>query len=273
MREAEIKPRHKLGFCDVTGATNERTTLSSLLPKNVACGNKVPTFTHSTNEVNRLILLQSVMSSFVWDFLVRLRVSTSMTMNYLTQVAVPQFSDINETLAQELCERAVKLSCTTPEMASYWNAVFPASPWTAQSAVTDLVARAVLRAEIDARIAKLYGLSAAEYARILTHFPLLDRTYKPLAGDQFKPEGTDETKNDRAFISRDLALHTYILYLRERGEQVGFITDLERFYREKVCLDHASEESRFTISDSVNRDLEARIKLATEQGQIAYVVS
>ncbi len=274
MTETEAgSPLHRIGFSHVTGATNERSTLASLLPPYSVCGNSVPNFVVDSGNIKNTLLFIALLTSFAWDFLVRLRVSTNMTMNYLTQVPVPQFSDINETLAQELCERAVKLSCTTPEMASYWNAVFPASPWTAQSAVTDLVARAVLRAEIDARIAKLYGLSAAEYARILTHFPLLDRTYKPLAGDQFKPEGTDETKNDRAFISRDLALHTYILYLRERGEQVGFITDLERFYREKVCLDHASEESRFTISDSVNRDLEARIKLATEQGQIAYVVS
>jgi hypothetical protein len=273
MKETELSQQHKLGFCDVTGATNERTTLSSLLPKQVACGHKVPTFTYSTNEVKRLILLQAVMSSFVWDFLVRLRVSTSMTMNHLTQVPVPQFADFDEKLTQELCERVVKLSCTTPEMASYWNAIFPEQPWTTDRAVTDLSARAVLRAEIDARIAKRYALSAAEYACVLTHFPLLDRSYKPLAGDAFKAEGTDETKTDRAFITRDLALHSYVLYLRECGEKIGLITDLERFYREQVGLDHSSEESRFTISDSVSRDLEARIKLASEQGQIAYVVS
>jgi hypothetical protein len=273
MREAEITKQYKLGFTNVTGATNERSTLSSLLPEKVVCGHAVPTFYFSPNNEIKLILLQSIMSSFTWDFLVRLRVSNNMTMNYLTQVPVPQFSDINETLSRELCERVVKLSCTTVEMASYWNAIFPAAPWTAQSAVTDCAARAVLRAEIDARIAKLYGLSAAEYARVLTHFPLLDRSYKPLAGDLFKPEGTDETKTDRAFITRDLALHTYVRYLRECGESIGLITDLERFYREQVGLDHNSEESRFTISNSVSRDLEARNQLATDQGQIGYMVS
>lgn len=273
MKETELTQQHKLGFCDVTGATNERSSLSCLLPKVVTCGHSVPTLTFAVHNDKKLILLSALFNSFIFDFLIRLRVSLHLTMNFLTQIPVPQFSDINEILAQELCERVVKLSCTTVEMASYWNEIFPASPWTAKSAVTDLAARAVLRAEIDARIAKLYGLSAAEYARVLTHFPLLDRSYKPLAGDLFKPEGTDKPQTDRAFITRDFALHTYIRYLRECGESIGLITDLERFYREQVGLDHNSEESRFTISNSVSRDLEARIQLATDQGQIGYVVS
>lgn len=271
LKEAQIDLHPKLGFCDVTGATNERTALSTLLPKKVACGHKVPTFIFEEESITNLILLQSLMSSFVWDFLIRLRVSTSMTMNFLTQVPVPRLKDINETLSTELCQRALKLSCTTAEMASYWNHIYPNNPWTEDSAEKDLQQRARLRAEIDARIAKLYQLSLEDYARILTHFPLLDRRYQPLAGDKFIAEGTSNEKTDRAFITRDLALHTYLLYLRKQGEDIAFIDDLENFYREKVQLDPLSEESRFRIGGI--KDLEIRVKTATESGAIAYVPS
>ena len=32
-----------LGFCDITGQTNERTVLAAPIPSGVVCGNKVPT--------------------------------------------------------------------------------------------------------------------------------------------------------------------------------------------------------------------------------------
>ena len=245
--------------------------LSVLLPEKVACGHKVPIFTFENESLTNLILLQCLMSSFVWDFLIRLRVSTSMTMNFLTQVPVPKIADFNEILSTELCQRAVKLSCTTEEMAIYWNHIYPDKPWSEDSAERDLNKRALLRAEIDARIAKLYQLSLEDYARILTHFPLLDRRYKPLAGDQFIAEGTSEEKTDRAFITRDLALHQYLLYLREQGEEIAYIDDLERFYREKVKLDPLSEESRFRIGEI--KDLEERVKTAINNEAIAYVPS
>ncbi|MDP3334869.1 MAG: hypothetical protein Q8S55_23230, partial [Methylococcaceae bacterium] len=159
----------------------------------------------------------------------------------------------------------------TEEMANYWNHIYPDNTWTKDSAEKDLNKRALLRAEIDARIAKLYGLSLEDYARILTHFPLLDRRYEPLTGDKFIAEGTDEEKTDRAFITRDFALHQYLLYLKAQGEDIAFIEDLESFYREKVQLDPVSEESRFRIGEI--KDLETRVDTAIKNGAIAYVPS
>ncbi len=274
LKESQIDLHDKLGFCDVTGATNERSTLTALLPENVACGHSVPTFTFEKESQTNLILLNCLMNSFVFDFLIRFRVSLHLTMNFLTQVPVPNLADIDKTLSIELCQRAVKLSCTTEEMASYWNHIYPDNTWTEDSAEKDLNKRALLRAEIDARIAKLYGLSLEDYARILTHFPLLDRSYKPLVGDKFIAESTNEEKTDRAFITRDLALHQYLLYLNkhnEDGEKIPFIEDLERFYREKVQLDPNSEESRFRIGEI--KDLETRVNTAIKNGAIAYVPS
>jgi len=267
-REIDLEIPERLGFTHVTGATNERSTLVSLLPPKMPCGNSVPVFINNRGNITETILLMSVMSSFVWDFLIRLRVANNLTMNFLTQVPVPNLADINETLSTELCQRAVKLSCTTEEMASYWNHVYPDNTWTEDSAEKDPQQRALLRAEIDARIAKLYQLNLEDYARILTHFPLLDRKHTPLTGDKFVAEGTTEEKTDRAFITRDLALHAYLCYLNEQGEKIPFIDDLEKFYSEHVQLNPTSEESRFRIGEI--KDLEIRVKTALKNGAIAY---
>ena len=66
-------------------------------------------------------------------------------------------------------------------------------------------------------------------------------------------------------------MHQYLLYLREQGEEIAFIDDLERFYREKVKLDPLSEESRFRIGEI--KDLEERVTTAINNGAVAYVPS
>jgi hypothetical protein len=141
-----------------------------------------------------------------------------------------------------------------------------------------------LRAELDAIVAELYGLSSAEYARVLTGFPLLDRDQPALSGDYFvtdansdEPSGTegvDWEKNDwgvyekkaRSFITRDLALLTY---MRRRGEPPP--QDLHRYYVDQVGLDPKGPLSRFRIGEV--RDLIDRVELAKQLGAVAFVPS
>jgi hypothetical protein len=39
----------RIGFCDITGQTNERTMLAARIPAGSVCGNKVPTITFSSH--------------------------------------------------------------------------------------------------------------------------------------------------------------------------------------------------------------------------------
>jgi hypothetical protein len=152
----------------------------------------------------------------------------------------------------------------------------PRDPWK----------RAELRAEIDAIVADLYGLSVPEYAYILTTFPLLDRDQSPLPGDGFVTEGNDASRGTpeqrgitwdetedgiveiapRSFVTRDLAL---LRYMQRKGFPIP--ADLDAFYREDVGIDPRGPLSRFRIGTI--RDLEARVIEAKKLGAVAYIPS
>ncbi len=282
--EGEQPVPSRVGFCDVTGATNERTTLAALLPHGCMAGHKVPNF--RTESLDSAVILTSTMGSFIWDYLIRLRVSTSMTLNFLNLIPVPRWPFPTDITAK-VAERVLKLSCTTPEMTSYWNEYYPANPWSYASAERDLWKRAELRAELDAIMADLYGLTIPEYARVLTTFPLLDREYRSLSGDLFLTEGNENSKGiegvdklttpygifecePRSFITRDFALLKYIDYRRAAGDvNAKYPEDLGRFYREEVGLDPDGPLSRFRVGES--KHLRERVERAKALGAIPYV--
>jgi hypothetical protein len=274
----------RVGFCDVTGATNERTTLAALLPSTSIAGNTAPVL--QSQDCLQSACLTSVMGSFVWDFLVRLRVSTHLNQLYLLPIPVPRWPFPSD-IAAKVAERVLNLSCTTPEMASYWNEYYPDNPWSYASAERDLWKRAELRAELDAIMADIYGLTIPEYARVLTTFPLLDREYCSLSGDLFLTEGDEKSKGieginkvttpfgvfecePRSFITRDFALLKYIEYRRALGDvKAKYPEDLARFYREEVGLDPEGPLSRFRIGEV--KHLRERVERAKALGAIPYV--
>jgi hypothetical protein len=282
LAEARLAGGARLGFCDITGATNERSMLAALLPPGCAAGNKVPIL---TGDVQALLPLSGILSSFAWDYLVRLRISTTLNWTYVASCPTPAAGAIPASVRRELSEAVCRLSCTTPELAAYWQVVFPDLPWSYDSAEHDPWARGELRARIDAIVAELYGLSVPEYARVLTGFPLLDRDQPPLSGDCFLTEGDETVKGKRgwqkgidwdevqgaifeikprSFITRDLALLTYA---RRKGYPIP--ADLERWYRDEVGIDPCGPLSRFRIGEV--RDLETRVVRARELGAVAYV--
>jgi hypothetical protein len=277
-------PTARAGFCDVTGATNERTTLASLVPQTSLAGNKVPTLRGTPIEA---LGVTAVLNSFAWDAMIRLRVSTTMNWLYLDQTPVPSAKCVSEAVRV-----AARLSCTTPELADYWNAIFPDDPWTYGSAERDPWKRAELRAETDAIVAELYGLSVAEYARILAGFPLLDRDQPPLPGDYFATEcdevrakklkpadkGTLWDENNggvwelkpRSFITRDFALLTYIKRRMAAGDPDAYIPDnLATWFRDVVGLDPNGPLSRFRIGKVV--DLQRRVEDGRQAGAVPYI--
>jgi len=54
--------------------------------------------------------------------------------------------------------------------------------------VTDPEERANLRAELDAMVAHLYGLTEEEFAHVLSTFPLVDEKVKQAAMREFKEQ-------------------------------------------------------------------------------------
>ena len=206
---------YRAGFCDVTGQGNERSILCSLVSDSSPCGNKVPT-AMSDGGLHASLLFSSLMNSFVVDFLLRKVVSNSLNFFIIDGLPINRL-DPGGNESAELIKFAGLLTCTTPEMtglwaelARHWPQDFPL-PWSRERACLDVRARAKLRAHIDARIARIYGLTAHEYIRVLYTFPLLDGDQPPLPGDVFiRMTNRGERIGFRSFITRDLALLTFL---------------------------------------------------------------
>lgn len=268
-------------ICDVTGSTNERTALAALLGKQSLAGNSTPTL--SADNWRSACELMAVLGSVSADYIIRFRVHTHLNLTYLSKLVAPARSALSEGVLKQIAEHAVLLSCVYPELRDAWEEIFPTAQWSYESAERDPWRRGLLRAELDAIVADAYGLSVAEYARVLSGFPLLDRDQPPLPGDAFvtDSEGTpkgergvawEETpfgvyeRKPRSFITRDLALLTY---MRRKGYSPP--QDLHRFYTNIVKIDPDGPLSRFRIGSE--RDLIDRVEQARRLGAVAYVPS
>ncbi len=197
--------KYRAGFCSVTGQTNERSLLAAMIPNGMPCGNSVPTMATEPDDIRHHLVWVTVTNSVVIDWLLRLRVSNNINFFLIEALAIARLRPEHPQFTAFL-HRSLALTCTTPEFAELWDEVaasYPEAmptPWRTGHAATDPAARAQLRAEIDALVADLYGLSEEDFAYILSTFPLLDRDQPALAGD------VDEKGAPRSYITRDTAL-------------------------------------------------------------------
>lgn len=279
--EADRQSPPRIGFCDITGASNERSILATLISGGVLAGNTVPCL--HMDSIEECLIMVSLLNSFCCDALLRFRISTHLNWVYLSSLVVPPKDAIPPETKTRICQLAARLNCTTPELAEVWEAVFPKHPWSYGSAERDLWARAELRAELDAIVAELYGLSVEEYARVLTGFPLMDRDQPPLPGDCFLTEGDKKSKargkegedwiqtdwgifelKPRSFITRDFALLTYM-----KRKDYPIAQKLDDWYRDKAGLDPEGVLSRFRVGEI--KDLAERMAAAKAAGAVPYV--
>ncbi|HIK09401.1 MAG TPA: ATP-binding protein, partial [Oscillatoriaceae cyanobacterium M33_DOE_052] len=175
---------YRLGFRDVARNTDIRTMIATILPPNVLAGN---TLIVSSDGLagSELILVVSMLNSFVCDFIIRQKVTAHCNMFYIYQTPVPRLSAGDEYCA-DILSRAAKLICTTPECDDLAKSVGIGSH---KNGVTDAASRAKLRAELDGIIAHLYGLNESEFSHILGNFPIVDEDAKDKALAEFRRWG------------------------------------------------------------------------------------
>lgn len=169
------KPR--LAFRDVTSNTNERTMIAAILPPGVVCGNTLTVATSLDSAASLLVL--SLFNSFTFDFGIRARVTSHCNMFYVYQMPTPRFPG-TDPRAKQLIAKSARLTCITAEYAEVWEAAL-GETWTPESGATDPAERGRLRAEIDGLVAHLYGLTEAEFAHVLSTFPLVPKETKDAA--------------------------------------------------------------------------------------------
>ncbi len=168
----------RVGFCDIAGQTNERAMMCSIIPENVVCGNKVPTITFTDDPVgNRIYLWTGIANSFVFDWLIRRIIST--TINYFLLLSVPlPIIDVTSDEAKRIIRNVKKLS----EMGSEYYG-------------SNEMER--LRSEIEVDVAKAYGLDLEDMEVVMADFPILDRHQPVLNGE------------NKSTISRDAVLAAF----------------------------------------------------------------
>lgn len=178
----------RVGFCDIAGQTNERSMMSAIIPQNVICGNKVPTILFPNTKNNDILYLWvGITNSFVFDWMIRRIIST--TINYFLLFSIPMPSiDIDSSTAKKIIEKTKTLSQLKGDF------------YTSEK-------MQLLRMEIDILVAQTYGLDFADLKIILDDFPLLDK----------KQPSIDSEK--KSSITKDLVLANYALGSEKEREK------------------------------------------------------
>lgn len=156
----------RIGFCDITGQTNERSLLAARIPAEVVCGNKVPTLRMPHADEEREDLFLALLNSIAVDWMLRRVLTTTINFFILDALPLPRVTEDDEIGSEviKLC-RAVSAAEGSPTLAD---------PWRVGS----------LRARIDALVAFAWGITPSEMELILEDFPLLDRGQPPLSGEK-----------------------------------------------------------------------------------------
>jgi len=204
----------------IASNTNERTFISTIAPPNVFTEVNSPTLKVLEMGISNaeMLFLSGITNSFVLDWMVRQKVTTTLNYFYIYQLPIPRLTAADPAFAP-IVERAARLICTTPEfddlaeeigfflknpisvrenpLSAQPNPVsgglgigeetgfFGKNPVSGENpisgkilGVTDPVGRARLRAELDGLIAHVYGLTEAEFVHILGTFPLVEEQVK-----------------------------------------------------------------------------------------------
>ena len=156
--------------------------IATILPKNVFCGNSLTIDRNFSGEPEQLLFICGILNSYVLDWLLRLKIQRNLNMFLIYQLPVPRLK-VSDPSLRPLTDRAARLICTTIGFDSLAKSVGLRDH---RDGATDPTERARLRAELDGLVAHLYGLSEAEFAHILTTFPLVPDPVKTAAQNAYR---------------------------------------------------------------------------------------
>lgn len=196
---------YRLGFRSITGATNERALVVSIIPANVFTGNSltvsIPIYDviHNGQHIEtpyyrklEILFCAAIMASYICDWFIRLKILTNMNMFYVYQIPIPRTTIHDLATFNPIIKRAARLVCTTPE---FDDLAKEAGLEGYQEGVTDPAKRAQLKAELDGLVAHLYGLTEEEFVYVLSTFPLVEPNVKQAALEAYRamaPKTADE---------------------------------------------------------------------------------
>jgi hypothetical protein len=157
--------------------TNSRNFIASVVPRKIVCGHSILVTAGLLDDYKPLIFICALLNSFVLDYAIKMRIARNVSIFQVYQLSAPRLTPADRTF-NEIIDRAAKLICTTPEFDDLAAAVGLGSH---TNGITDEIARAKLRAELDGIIAHLYHLTESEFAHILSTFPIVPESTKDAA--------------------------------------------------------------------------------------------
>jgi hypothetical protein len=206
-RTARTATRFKIVHRRIARNTDERTLIAALLPARLPCEMNatvidVTDASGAPPEPRQLFFL-GLLNSFSLDFVLRKKVTTTLNMFFLRSLPVPA-PDPADPLFLGIVARSARLTCLSGEFASLWETAYHGAwrregsgfgrlkkKWEPSAGVADWSAdgkrdgdeRARLRAAIDARVARLYGLARNDLAFILNTFDVARRNEEKAFGE------------------------------------------------------------------------------------------
>ncbi|NEA95400.1 N-6 DNA methylase [Actinospica acidiphila] len=159
---------------ETSSATNERTLIAAVVPPGTAVSHKLHFFYRSiwdptTNgyrtalNSSAMVYLVALLNSLVLDFIVRRKASASVTKSIMATLPVVDVP-LDHGVGAEVVRLSGQLTCRAPEFEALAEILgVECSPLTKREEYG-------LRAELDARVAHLYGLTAQQLELILADF-------------------------------------------------------------------------------------------------------
>jgi hypothetical protein len=160
--EGHTWTRPRLVFRDIARSNDQRTLISTLMPPAVH-GNKAP----SINGLADARSLAALLGSLSIDYLVRMKVSSTINWFYAETLPIPDWS--GKAFDAEASDLVRDLNAIGEEY----------GPARASDPLLDGGDRMAARLLLDALVGDLYGLDAADLEHIATRFPIYDKDAPP----------------------------------------------------------------------------------------------
>lgn len=203
LKDKDWKNEWLLGFRDITNATNERTVISSVIPKS-GVGNQLPLIFPAENENPQIYAaLVGNLSALVLDFVARHKVGGTHLNFFLAKqlpILPPDF--YTETDLNYIVPRVLELTYTAHDLKPWAEDLgYHGDPFS-----FDPDRRALLRAELDAWYAKAYGLTRDELRYILDPADIMGNDYP---SETFRVLKNNELRQFGEYRTRRLVLDAW----------------------------------------------------------------
>ena len=163
-----------MGWRDITNATNERTVIAAVVPR-VGVGNKMPLFLFTSDiTAQQAAAFYANLCALALDFAARQKIGgTTLNYFYLKQFPILPPDRYTEADLAFIVPRVLELTYTAWDLQAWAHDLgFEGAPYA-----FDPERRAVLRAELDACYARLYGLTRDELRYILDPADIMGADY------------------------------------------------------------------------------------------------